>query len=102
MELHHLIADGVYRRSTVRHDESVRCTLVAPREDRRLITILQQQMDDIRRHGRLARASDREIAHTDSGRLYGKREQQTLVVQQMPNGYTERVEPAEGNIDDVF
>ena len=66
-----------------------------------MIAVLQQQADDIRRHGRLACSSYREITHTDSGRLDGEREQQTLVIQRVPDGYTERVEPAERNIENA-
>ena len=76
-------------------------TAVATRENRRMITVVQQQTDDIRRHGRLACSSYREITHTDSGRLDGEREQQTLVIQRVPNGYTERVKPAERNIENA-
>ena len=101
MKLHHLIADSIHRRSAVCHHKTMRQTLVATREDSRMITVVQQQTDDIRRHGRLACSSYREITHTDSGRLDGEREQQTLVIQRVPDGYTERVEPAERDIENA-
>ena len=95
VQLHRLVPYALHGRGMVRHDEAARSTFVAPREDRRMIAVLQQQADDIRRHGRLARPAYRYIADTYRSHIHGERRQQMPVKEHMAEGYTCGVEPGE-------
>ena len=59
IHLHRLIADGLDRRSVVRHDESACLAFVAAREDRRMVTVRDEQPHQVRRHRRLPRTAYR-------------------------------------------
>ena len=69
--------------------------LVTAGEDGRLVAIRQQQLHYICRHRRLARTACRQITHADGGHIDGERRQGTPVIQQMANGYSQRIKPAE-------
>ena len=86
-----LVSDGLHRGSVIGHEESTRLAFVSARKHRRLVAVVQQELDDVRSHRSLARTTDRQVTHTDCRHRHGEGRQEMLVVQPVPDrdAYTE-------------
>ena len=83
MHLHRLVTDSVHSRVTVCHHKTACLAFVPPGEHRRVVTVVQQQLHDIRGHRCLSRSSHSQVTHTDRRHLHRMGKEQVLVIQHM-------------------